>query len=64
MKYDSILLKHYLCFGLFTLSPVVFNVLMSLCLSHKLEKDSHVGIRLLSYLFALIGLYPQTLASR
>ena len=61
---DSILLKAYQCFGFFTLTPVVLNILMSLCLSHKLEKDSNVGIRLLSYLFALIGLYPQSMASR
>ena len=62
--YANSILKAYQCFGIYTLTPVVLNILMSLCLSHKLEKDSNVKIRLLLYLFALIGLYPQFLASR
>ena len=44
--------------------PVVLSVLFSLRLCHKIERDSGTLFRLLTYLCALGGFYPQYLACR
>ena len=59
-----IISQAYLFCGLLTLMPVVLSVLFSLRLCHKIERDSGTLFRLLTYLCALGGFYPQYLACR
>ena len=60
----GLLFQAYLFCGLLTFTPVVLSVMFSLRLCHKMELESGRGVRLLTYLCALGGLYPQYLALR
>ena len=64
VKVIRVLLQAYLFCGLLTFAPVLFSVLFSLRLCHKMERGSHTLSRLLTYLCALSGFYPQFLACR
>ena len=57
-------IQAYLFCGLLTFAPVSMSILFSLYLCHKSEKKSQIITRILSYLFALTGFYPQYLAGR
>ena len=64
LKNSLFYIQAYLFCGLLTFAPVSMSILFSLYLCHKSEKKSQIITRILSYLFALTGFYPQYLAGR